>query len=155
MANSNRKVDWLVLGSGVKGPQELVTSGQYIGTQRAAVSFGVYFNLDGSAGSGIPAVTTAGAITAYQGPPGTSNSRSPLMGGSPAGTFMIEGSSNDVYYTDLGVTVSSLFGVSSSGIRLINLTGALPDYVRLRYRNTANSGIFSISFSDSGYGAGS
>lgn len=154
MANSNRPTTWLVLGSGVKGPQELVTSGQFIGRQRANVVFGVYFNMDGSAGSGLPAVTTAGAITAYVGPPGTSGTRTPLMGGAPAGTFTVEGSTNDVYYTDVGVTVSSLFGVASSGIRLINLSGALPDYLRLRYRNTSSSGIFSISFSDSGSGAG-
>lgn len=153
--NSNRTTTWLVLGSGVKGPQELVTSGQFIGRQRQNVVFGVYFNLDGSAGSGVPAVTTAGAITAYQGPPGTSNARSPLMGGAPAGRFIVEGSTNDAYYVDLGVTVSSLFGVASSGIRLINLSGALPDYVRLRYLNASSSGIFNISFSDSGAGSGS
>ena len=154
MANSNRTPDWIVLGSGVKGPQILTTSGQYLGRQAAGCSFAVYWNMDGSAGSGIPAVTTAGAITAYQGPPGTSNSRSPLMGGAPAGTFVIEGSSNDVYYTDLGVTVSSLFGVANSGVRLINLTGALPDYVKLTYRNTSSSGIFNISFSSHGFGSG-
>lgn len=155
MPNSNRQTTWLVLGSGVKGPQVLTTSGQYIGRQRGVVTFGVYFNMDGSAGSGLPAVTTAGAITAYEPPPGIPGSRTPLMGGAPAGTFVVEGSTNDVYYTDLGVTVSSLFGVANSGIRLINLSGALPDYVKLTYKNTASSGIFNISFSDSGWGAGS
>lgn len=133
---------------------ELVTSGQFIGTQRAAVTFGVYFNMTGSAGSGHPAVTTAGAITGYVPPPGVSGPRTPLMGGAPAGTFIVEGSTNDLYYVDLGVTVSSLFGVANSGIRLINLSGALPDYVRLRYLNASSSGIFNVSFSDSGWGAG-
>lgn len=153
--NSNRTTDWLVLGSGVRGPQRLVTSGQFIGRQRDVVTFGVYYNLDGSAGSGLPAVTTAGAITGYQPPPGIPGPRSPLMGGAPAGTFTVEGSTNDTYYVDLGVTVSSLYGVANSGIRLINLSGALPDYVRLVYNNTSSSGIFNISFSSSGPGAGS
>lgn len=154
MPNSNREPDWIVLGSGVKGPSILTTSGQYLGRQAASCTFAVYWNMDGTAGSGIPAVTTAGAITAYKGGPGASGTRTPLMGGAPAGTFMVEGSTNDVYYTDLGVTVSSLFGLANSGIRLISLTGALPDYVKLTYRNTASSGIFNISFSSHGWGAG-
>ena len=154
MGNSNREPKWLIVGSGVKGPQELVTSGQYLGRQAAGCSFTVLWNMDGSAGSGLPAGENR-AITAQTFPPGISGSRTPLMGGAPAGTFKVEGAGPDgVYYSEMEVTVSSLFGVATSGVRHINLSGALPDNIRLRYRNNASSGVFSVAFGSHGFGSG-
>lgn len=153
MSNSNRTPNWIIVGSGLKGPSILVTSGQFLGRSSAGASFTVTYNLDGSAGSG-KAPTVPGTVTAWTPPAGISGSRVPLMGGAPAGVFTVEGSSDDVYYAGLPVTVSSLFGVATSGIRLINLTGALPDYIRLKYENTSSSGIFNVAFSSHGYGSG-
>lgn len=151
--NSNRVPAWVIVGSGVAGPMRLVTSGLWLDRQAAGCSFFVSYNMDGSAGSGADPIA-AGAITAQTFPPGIPGARSPLMGGAPAGVFTVEGSSDGIYFQDIGVTVSSLFGVSTSGTRMINLGGALPDCIRLRYDNAASSGVFNVRFSSHGYGSG-
>ena len=151
MPGYNRAGEWLIVGSGVAGPMRLVTSGQYIGRQKAGFSFEVLWNMGGALAAQDNSITSLKQPSSVAGGGGTT---SPLFGGAPAGVFVIEGSMDDVWYTDMGVTVSSLFGVSTSGQRLINVNGALPDWVRLRYENTSSSGVFNVKFSSGGYGGG-
>ncbi len=143
MANNyDRPAERIVIGSGVAGPMILVTSGQRVARSSAMTTWTIQWNMNGTAGNGR-VFEPMGQIT----PNGT---RVPLIGGSPTGTVTIEGSNDDNYYVDLGVTVSSLFA-SSSGIRLISLAGPMPDYQRLKYTNVASSGVFDVTFGSRGY----
>lgn len=141
---TNRPAYPVVIGSGVAGPMVLVTSGQLLDRNAAGTTWQISWNMDGTAGSGAKSYSQGLVIP-------NSGTRTPLVGGSPAGVFTIEGSNDNVYYVDLGVTVSSLFGTASSGIRLINITGAMPDYQRLVYKNTASSGVFDVVFGSRSY----
>lgn len=146
MSNLNRPFEWIVVGSGVSGPMVLTTSGQRLDRQAVATSWTLQWNTDGSAGSGWPS-QPMGLVQPkiLAAPP------APLIGGSPTGTVTIEGSNDGIMYVDLGVTVSSLFA-SSSGIRLINIAGPVPEYQRLTYRNASSSGVFNVGFKSHGYG---
>lgn len=146
MSNLNRPFEWVVVGSGVRGPMVLTTSGQRVDRQAVATSWTIQWNLDGTAGSGVPSQSMGLVQPAILAAP-----PAPLIGGSPTGTITIEGSNDNNMYVDLGVTVSSLFA-SSSGIRLINLAGPVPDFQRLVYRNASNSGVFNVGFSSRGFG---
>lgn len=147
MGLMNRPAARVVIGSGVAGPQRLVTSGQYLDRQALGVTWAVHWNMDGSAGSGAAAYSQS--LTTPAG-----GSTKPIIGGAPAGQFIIEGSNDNVYYVDLGVTISGLYGVASSGVRLVNITGAMPDWQRLVYTNTSSSGVFDVYFGSRGAGGG-
>jgi hypothetical protein len=158
-----REAAWVVVGSGVAGPQVLVTSGMRVDRGAAGVIWEMRWNMTGTANSGyVPAgypPFAAGAQslqvplggTASQPILGTA-STSPLVGGSPAGTIAILGSSDGVYYTPLPVSVSGLYGVSASGTRIIGVSGAMPDWMQFVYSNTTSSGVFDISFAQRSYG---
>ena len=146
--NFFRPSSLIVVGSGLAGPQVLTTSGQRVDHGAGAVLFGVRWNYDGTASSGyVPAGQNMGSAGAQGLVDATKGTTSPLRGGAPAGQFSVQGSMDGVYYDELPVAVSGLYGVSVSGSRIIGVSGPMPDYMRLVYTNTASSGVFDVAFS--------
>lgn len=165
MGQLNQPARWVVLGSGVAGPSILMTSGMHVDRDAGGVFWEVRWNMSGANSSGyIPpgepqfAAGVQGLLVPQGGTPSQpilgppAGAQAPLFGGQPAGTFSVQGSWDGVYYTELPVTVSGLYGVSASGTRIIGISGAIPDWIRLVYSNTASSGVFSVAFGARGTG---
>jgi hypothetical protein len=147
----------VVLGSGLIATVNttLVTSGQLIDRQSAGTIWEVRWNMSGVNASGFN--PQGAGLYAGQILPGAmglvspgGGSQSPIVGGTPVGTWWVEGSSDGVYYSPLlggGFNTAA----AASGQMFITMSGINPDYQRLRLACTTGSGVFNTYFGSRSY----
>lgn len=146
----------VVLGSGLGQnglPQNFVTSGIRVDHNSVSTSWQVNWNLNGT-GTDVGTGSQAGPNNAPALPyPSMSMNVpgivSPLIGGTPVGSIIVEQSDDNKYYLPVIPMVVSGFS-TASGVAILNVLQPFADWQRLRVNLTSGSGIFDVYFAGRG-----